>query len=651
MKKPITFFLLIISALLHGQVTFHIDDLMKIAKAERDSYTGKLFRKVTETTANYDVKWYRCNWNIDPGIREISGSVTTLFTPLQPDFDSLVLDLSQALTVDSVIFHNKTASSSHISGLLTIYFPTALPQQDVDSVTVYYHGIPPESGFGAFEQTTHKGVPIIWTLSEPYGASEWWPCKNGLTDKADSVDIYIRTQSAYTSASNGILVSAKQEGSYIMYHWKHRYPIAAYLVCLAVTDYAISKQQVPFDADTLDVINYVYPEDSAAISTQTWIIVPLINLFDTLFGIYPFQNEKYGQAQWGWGGGMEHQTMTFINAFDFELMAHELAHQWFGNRVTCGSWTDIWLNEGFATYLSGLCYEHLAPDLWTRFRQVRVEKIISKPNGSVYCTDTTDVGRIFDSRLSYAKGAMILHQLRWIFGDSVFFAALNNYLYDAALTYGFARTEDFKAHFESSCGQDLTWYFDDWFTGEGYPSYQVGWSQYGDTIEVTINQIQSHPSVPFYELPVQLKFKNTSRDTLIRFPNTFSGETFKAIIPFTVDSVFFDPYYQIISGSNTVNAITEHDRQPGLQVFPNPANDHIIFRFRELKAKEGGRICIYDHSGRMVEELFPTSGQTEIRLNTANYPSGMYFYLFMQDDFRVSGKFMIIPAEISNRSN
>jgi aminopeptidase N len=648
MRRAILFVLLIIPALLFSQVTFHADDLAEIAKAERDSYSVKYIRNFPGTTSNYDIKWYRCIWNIDPGVREISGNVTTLFTPVQTGFDSLLLDLNQAVTVDSVLYRSNPVTWFHASDVLTITFSISLPQQVLDSVTIYYHGVPPDDGFGYFTQSTHNGTPVIWSLSEPYGASDWWPCKNGLTDKADSIDIFIRTPSIYKTASNGILVSANPSNNFTVYHWKHRYPIAAYLVCLAVTNYAEYTQKVPFGGDTLKVINYVYPEDSVNAASQTGVIVAQIQLFDSLFGIYPFQFEKYGHAQWGVGGGMEHQTMTFVNSFGFELLAHELAHQWFGNKITCGSWTDIWLNEGFATYLSGLCYEFLAPEYWKRFREVRISKITSSPGGSVFCTDTTDINRIFDGRLSYAKGAMILHQLRWIMGDSAFFTALNYYLCDISLAYGFARTSNLKAYLESSYGQDLTWYFDDWFFGEGYPSYQVTWAQTGDTVLFTVNQTQSHPSVSFFELPVQLKFKNATHDTLIIFSNTFSGQSFTAIIPFTVDSVIFDPDYQIISGNNTVGGIAEPAWQPMLQVFPNPADDYIIFRFQELKVKEGGRICIYDHSGKMMEELFPSSGQTDIRLNTSGYLPGMYFYLLMKDDVRTSGKFIVTPDEITN---
>jgi aminopeptidase N len=624
MNRALTFVCLLFAGLLQGQAPFNADDLKAIALEERDAGARKIFPANRETSTNYDVKWYRCCWTIDPAIKEIAGNVTTLFTPVVQRLDSLAFDMNQALTVDSVIYHGSPAIWYHTSDLLTISFPAPVTQQTADSVTVYYHGVPPENGNGSFARSVHNGIPLIWTLSEPYGASDWWPSKNGLTDKADSLDIYIRTPSPYKTASNGLLVSALSDGADIVYHWKHRYPVATYLVCLAVTNYARYTQFVPFGADTLRVENYIYPEDSAAAFAQTAQVIPMIQLFDTLFGIYPFQDEKYGHAQFGWGGGMEHQTMTFVNSFGFELLAHELAHQWFGNQVTCGSWADIWLNEGFATYLSGLCYEHLLPDWWKRFREVRVKSIVAQPGGSVFCTDTTSVNRIFDSRLSYAKGAMILHKLRWITGDSVFFSALKNYLADAKLTYGFARTADFKSHLENAYGQNLDWYFDDWFTGEGFPSYQVTWSQSGSNVTYTVSQTQSHPSVSFFEMSIPIQFKNASRDTIIRVSNTFSGQSFSASIPFTVDSVIFDPDFQIISGNNTVGAIAEHPGFSGLRLFPNPASKILTVTAEHFVANLEYEIYMSD--GRLANK--GTFSGRQHQINISALPEGSYSIVF-----------------------
>jgi len=641
MKRSALFLCLLIPVVGHAQTAFDPGSLDVIVMNERKASAGKFLIKRPENVQDYDVKWYRCAWVIDPAVREIAGSVTTLFVP-PADLDTLVLDLSMSLIVDSVVHDHLSVSWFHASDQLVIHLPVSVPANMADSVTVYYHGVPPDDGFGTFVQTMHNEVPVIWTLSEPYGASTWWPCKNSLTDKADSLDVFIRTPSTYKAASNGILLSEIPSGDQITCHWKHRYPIAAYLVCLAVTDYAVFTQEVVRETDTLNIVNFVYPEDSASIVPQSAVIVPMIRLFDSLFGIYPFQQEKYGQAEFSWGGGMEHQTMTFITVFQYELMAHELAHQWFGDMVTCGTWTDIWLNEGFATYLSGLCYENLDPQYWKRFREVRVKNIISQPGGSVYCTDTTSIDRIFDGRLSYAKGAMILHMLRRIMGDDSFFAGLNSYLADPDLRFGFARTANLQSHLENVYGSDLSWYFDDWYTGEGYPSYQIHWNQPGDTAIFTVNQTQSHPSVSFFELPLYLEFKNTTSDTMIRVFNTYSGQTFSLPLTFKADSLIIDPNFEIISGNNTVVAITEQLPFSRLQVIPNPASGRVHFRLDDRYANHTGTLKIINPYGLILNKLIIPPGQAIFTVDASRYAPGFYFYIFTQDGVQNVGKFILL---------
>ena len=640
MKKLISLLFGLITLALSAQSTFDPDALQSIASGEARARALTFGKGAPTTGDDYDVKWYGCHWTIDPAVRAISGIVVMRFQPLVNGFTMLKMDLSDSLQVDLVTFRNLAPSWTHAGNVLSITLPVPMQAGETDSVTVIYHGIPPDNGFGAFVKAEHAGVPIIWTLSEPYGSSDWWPCKNGLTDKADSVDLFIRSPKAYKAASNGLMVEQNPDGNDIVWHWKHRYPVAAYLVCMAVTNFARYDHKVPFGGDTLTVANYVYPEDSASAASQTGMIVPMIQVYDSLFGIYPFQQEKYGHVEFGWGGGMEHQTMTFVTGWGFELLAHELAHQWFGDKVTCGTWSDIWLNEGFATYLSGLCYEHLIPDLFKRFREVRVQGITAYPGGSVYCPDTTDVWRIFDGRLSYAKGALVLHQLRWIMGDQAFFAGLNNYLADPALAYGFARTSQLKAHLESAGGQDLTWYFDDWYTGEGFPSYQANWMQEGDTVYLTLRQTQSHPSVSFFEMKVPVKLKNAQRDTIINVMNTYSGESFRIFLPFSADSLIIDPEYQLITANNTVSAVPQIEAA-NLRVFPNPAVNSIRIECPGLKRGKGGVLSLFAPDGRLLENFTVPNGESGVTLPLGHYPSGLYLFNLQTTEQSLRGKFVI----------
>jgi aminopeptidase N len=462
-----------------------------------------------------------------------------------------------------------------------------------------------------------------------------------LTDKADSIDIFIRAKVPFSSASNGVLEDVTYGSDYTTFHWKHRYPIVPYLVCFSVTNYLEYSQNIQSGGKSLAFTNYVYPEDSATAMSQTGAVVSMIQLFDSLFGPYPYQYEKYGQAQFGWGGGMEHQTITFLGGFGFELMAHELAHQWFGDKVTCGSWSDIWLNEGFATYLSGLVYEFIQPIYWKRFREVRVQSIVSEPDGSVFCDDTTRIERIFDGRLSYAKGGMILHQLRWILGDSVFFTALRNYIDDPDLAFGFVRNSDLKAHLESACLCNLTGYFNDWYTGQGYPSYTVNWKQTGNEVNLTLLQTQSHPSVSFFELPVPILLKSSTRDTILRLNNTFSGESFRINLPFSVDSVFVDPDYQLITANNVVYGIHESPGLPSSRVFPVPADDLVTIETSSFPPNANVSLILFSSLGTPVLNLPGRTTDNNIVLNISFLPPGIYFYSVTCGSDRIHGKIII----------
>ena len=626
MNKQFIFLLLL--SISNITSTFAQNETDCLIECEKKTYAKRMISAPKIMAANNsDFIYHRCEWNIDPAINYISGKITTYFIPNSP-ISTLEFDLSADLMVDSVDYHSSHISFSRLGDIVNVDFTNTLPTGQIDSVSVFYQGIPPGTGFGSFAQETHgnDSVPVIWTLSEPYGAKDWWPCKQNLKDKIDSIDVLITTPQQYRAASNGLLVSEVTSGNNKIYHWKHRYPIAAYLVCLAVTNYWAYSHYVPYANDTLQVLNYVYPEDSSNAQNSTPDIIRQTQLYDSLFGIYPFQKEKYGHVQMGWGGGMEHQTFTFVGGWGFELLAHELAHQWFGDAVTCGSWEDIWLNEGFATYLSGLCYEHLAPIWWPYFKQDRINQITSQPGGSVLCKDTTDINQIFNGRLTYAKGGMILHTLRWVMGDSAFFAGVRNYLNDSLLSYGFAKTPQFIAHMEDAMGQNLAWYFNDWYYGEGFPSYGISWEQdSSNTVSFIVDQVQSHPSVSYFELPLPIQFKNSTHDTTVVVYNSFSGQAFTVNLPFHADSLIFDPERWIISNNNIVypTGVNELYEKSNLKVYPNPSSDYITIDFKVHSVPASMFIQMTDITGKIVKtEIFKNHKQV---IDMTHLSQGVYF--------------------------
>jgi aminopeptidase N len=600
----------------------------KISLSDQNAASAFLKKPLIFNGDNYDLKYHRMVWRIDPDTLYIYGEVTSYFITTKPSVSQISFDFSSAMTVDSVTYHSSMISFTHGSGdILVIDLPSSLSLSQLDSVSVYYHGSPPQgSGFGSFKKGFHNSVPVIWTLSEPFGAKEWWPCKNDLSDKIDSIDVYVITPLQYRSASNGMLVSEITQSTIKTAHWKHRYPIAAYLIAIAVTNYETFSVYAKNGTDSIQILNYVYPESLNDAQTNVPMVIPSMELYDSLFILYPFINERYGHTQFGWGGGMEHQTMTFLVNFGFELMAHELAHQWVGDMITCGNWHDIWINEGFATYWTGLTYNYLFNSYyWPVWKRNQINRITSQPGGSVYCYDTTSVNRIFDGRLSYSKGGMVLHMLRWVVGDSAFYAGMKNYLTDANLAYGYACSDDFISHMENVSDTSLTEFFDDWLYGEGYPIYTIHCSlpSSGNDMLITIDQDQSHSSVGFFEMPVPLKFKDSSHDTIIVFDNTFSGQQFTVNPGFRPDSVLYDPDMWIVSANDTVILnINEFNSSDEIFVFPNPVTDFINLEFSNNKFQKAE---ILDINGRLVHSIISNlPANTNNRINVSVLSNGIY---------------------------
>ncbi len=584
-------------------------------------------QNTSNVASGYDLKYHRLELDIDPNVFYVKGNVTSYFKTTTAT-NSIKFDIIDALVVDSVKYHQTLLTYTHPIGadLLDIALPTTLPLNTLDSLTVYYQGVPQSSGFGSFIKGNHNNTPIIWTLSEPYGAKEWWPCKQSLDDKIDSLDMYVTTPAAYRAAGNGLLVGTKILGNQKQYHWKHRYPITAYLVATAVTNYAVYSDFVPMNTgQNLEVLNYVYPEDSLTISAQTPDVVPTLQLYNTLFENYPFRNEKYGHAQFGWGGGMEHQTMSFMVNFERYLMAHELAHQWFGDKITCASWKDIWLNEGFATYCEGLTTEHREPTDWLGWKQRSIDFVTSDPAGSVYVDDTTNVWRVFDSRLSYSKGGMVLHQLRWLLGEQVFFQGIKNYLAHPNYAYKYATTDNFRAVMEQTAGRSLTDYFQKWIYGQGYPNYDITWSQNGSNLNLIVNQTASYSNT-FFDLPIPMKAVGANGQIAdFTLNNTLNGQIFNQNINFQITQLVFDPEYWLIAKCNLSRTvgIPVIENNVDLLVFPNPAHDvvniHVIGGDNTLR-----RIILSDILGRELNVFSDARGLIQYQIPVGSLESGTY---------------------------
>lgn len=598
----------------------------------------------TVASDNFDIHYYRCNWQLNPEVRYINGNITAHFTTRSAS-DSIAFDLVNTLTVDSVQYHDTNISfyQSADNGLI-IQWPATIGANQKDSVTIFYQGVPVTYGFGNFYQGFHRGAYAIWTLSEPYGAAGWWPCKNGLNDKADSIDINVTIPDGYTVSTNGVLVHEESAAGQTTSCFKHRYPIATYLVALAITKYALTKDSVLLGNRQMPVLMYSFTFDVNYYKTATEQVKQCLVKFSELFGLYPFHQEHYAQTQWGLGGGMEHQTNSFIVDRWSNLVAHELGHQWFGDKVTCGSWQDLWLNEGFASYTELLYYEYLLPSGYKSALTTMMNNITSAPDGSVWVNDTTDFARMFGSRLTYHKGAMAVHMLRWVLGDSAFFRGVRAYLDDPAVKYGYARTADLKRVLEATSGKNLDHFFTKWVYGEGYPSYQLTWSQnLNHWATVKLTQTTSHPSVAFYDMPVAIQFKNATRDTIIVLDHQYSGQVFSINVGFEADTVLIDPDLRLLTKGNTSQKETVMNTAANqLKIYPNPAPHQLFISLANPTDKKLS-LLLYNSLGQLVyrQEIDMPGHNEQIHLPMQQLARGVY-YLKLKSEKSIAATYKIL---------
>ncbi|QHI37259.1 Aminopeptidase N [Kordia antarctica] len=549
-------------------------ELIDVAQGEHNKAAQLQDFQANQHTASYDLLYHKLQLEVDPAKHYIKGEVTTEFRALE-NTDTIVFDLSDNLQVASITTEEATLNFTHENNELTITFAKGICENATEKVTIIYEGTPNKNAGGdGFVTTTHNNTPSLYTMSEPYGSRDWWPCKQDLTDKIDQIDVIITAPKAYKAVSNGMAISEEEHGEMVTTHWQHNYPIPSYLIGIAVTDYEVFSQTIERNGHSFDIVNYVYPESKEKAEEYTKVTVDIMNLFQDLFGDYPFKDEKYGHAEFEYGGGMEHSTISFMGNFSRSLIAHELAHQWFGNKVTCDSWNDIWLNEGFATYLSGLVENHFDGEQdFINWKRGKIADITTSRNGSVYVQDEKldNVGRIFSSRLSYNKGAMVIHMLRKKLGDAAFFQGIRNYLDDEELAYGYANTSQLQAHLENESGEDLNEFFNDWIYGEGYPSYDVAWYQSEESeVSIKVNQEQSNRKVDYFEMNVPfLVIGQQGEEKIITLDNTFNGQEFTIVVDFEIAEIIMDSKFDLISKNNTIGidieAVAELEIKPSIQ--------------------------------------------------------------------------------------
>jgi len=549
---------------------------------------------------NFDLKYHRLSLAVSPKRPWIEGVITSYFTMVK-NSDRIAFNLGNHLKVDSIIYNKNRLSFTHSNDLLSFSLGQVKFIGSFDSVSVFYAGNPTLGKYRSFFIANHSTGKVLATQSEPYGAQDWWPNKSSLMDKFDSCDLIIITDTGLRAGGLGILEANYQlNDTQQVYFWKHRYPSNYYLIGLAISNYAVLTDSVLLRGTYLPIVNYIFPQSVSQSAPLLKATIPLMRVLDSVFGNYPYKKEKYGHMQWMNGGGMEHATMSSMGNFNFDLVAHELAHQWFGNKVTCSNWQDIWINESFATFINYLSYELL-------FGSDSFYKELSKLNNfakrneslSVWVEDTVSVGRIFNQDLSYHKGAMVLQTLRFYIGDTAFFAACRNFLNDPILAFGVANTQQLIQHFKNVSNKPLDQFFNAFYYSKAYPSYLVKWSNNGNQVKIVVTQSSFDNQTVFFRHSIPLTILLESGQELSYNIDIDKGQlSFTLPISGKVKEVFFNKNNQVLA-SGTVAKIS-NSVLDDFEILPNPTINNFRIISNKITLND---VYIYNNLGQLIIKI------------------------------------------------
>jgi hypothetical protein len=561
------------------------------------------------TGANIDVLYHKIFWRINPDstVKYIKGSVQTNFKTIASNVSIISFDLRNGFVIDSIKFRNlllPVGNITHVSNIVTINLGTTLSNNFIDSLVIYYQGVPP-SVVGA-AQGYQRGVSstagnYITTLSESYEDRDWWPCKHDMQDKIDSMDVTVSVPwgaptiaDTFWVACNGKMIDSSINGNSRFFTFKTRYPIATYLVFVSVAKYDRHYRSANANGTNVPVVYNLLRGKPAATTANILTAMDRMNLvlqvFSSKMGDYPFKNEKHGYYDGLLGaGGMEHQTFSGMATGALAstgTLVHELMHQWFGDNVTFATWNDLWLAEGFANYGEALGAE-LVPSLgqnaFSIRNSIKNSALASTVSAWIPNSNSTTSNLIWNSPYGgavYSRGGMIVSMLRAIAGDTKFFEALTNY--QTNLAGKTATTDSLRNYFNAVLGRDISVFFNDYVGGSGSSATLVGGK--GNPVN-TINwntplanklvvqvasQTQSaNSNVTYYRGPVVLHIKGAlpAQDTTISFFDwgsgnlsyagnglgaPISGNLLSYDLSFTPTTVFYDDSARTLTTGTTV---------------------------------------------------------------------------------------------------
>jgi aminopeptidase N len=640
----------------------------ELQQSELERYHA-LFKQNILIPHSYDVLHYRLDLIMPLDVTHwFSGKLTLIARSGENNLKMLTLN-SVGLTINTVRCNGVPAAfqllnQNQLGGQLVVTLDRNYAVGDSIVLDVdYAHTSTNNKGYYFYKQDGSATLSDLgYTFTEPYDSRYWFPCYDDPSDKA-TCEINVTVPAGVRVASNGKLVGVVNHGdTTTTFSWKEDHPIATYLMSVAASKYSLfSDFYRARDGRQIEIQYYVWQADSAGSNGNPYNAVnafknvpDMVSFYSRIFSEYPF--DKYGMTavQPFSAGGMEHQTITTIHrywlqGFSEGGIAHELVHQWFGDMVTCATWGDIWLNEGFATYGDALYteYKYGASAFQSKMR-FWADVYLNEDSTFRYTVYNPPSSRLFGSTI-YQKGAWVLHMLRYVLGDSTFFKIFPAYL--QRIGYGTAVTAEFTSVVDAVAGQDMSWFFNQWIYQAGVPIYSYSWSggQLGRglyEVIVTLNQQQipqsGTPAV--FKMPVEFTVQTTNGDTTFRVWNDQRTQQFRFTVTAQPQNLTFDKQGRILkSRKSSLSSVGGTDAVPTttalLQNFPNPFNPKTMINY-ELGNRNYVTLKVFDILGREVTTLvneWKDAGKYSVEFDARNtilgsLASGVYFYRLRTND-------------------
>ena len=547
-------------------------------------------------------------------------------------------------------------SFTHLNDTLTINLNRTYNPGEILSVKIdYQHNNVDDGAF-------YASGGFVFTDCEPEGARKWFPCWDKPSDKA-LVDLTVKVPSIAKCGSNGALIDSTLNGDTLTYHWSSAQPVATYLtVMTAKMNYKLDivywhKISNPNDSIQLRFY-YNQGEDVSSIES---IMPTMTTYYSENYCEHPFQKNGFAtlNSQFAWGG-MENQTLTSLcpGCWYEDIVAHEFAHQWYGDMITCGTWADIWLNEGFATWSEAFwaertggysAYLSTIQSNATNYFGDNPGWAISVPDWAIH---TPNVNVLFQWGITYEKGACALHQIRYMLGDSVFFHMMQSYCADTTLKFKSATIADYNAEVNAVTGQNYDWYFTDWIYQPNHPVYQnhYNFEDLGNghwNVNFQAAQSQTNPAFFRMLLNVKIKFADNS-DTSIRFMNNYNTQDYTWTFSKQPVQFFFDPDDEIVlKEGSTALGIPEPVKIEGFHLYqniPNPVTGTTKIVY-ELNKDSQVRLDITDISGKIIStplNAFKSTGKYSVDIDCSYLAPGVYYYRMKAGDFSQTRKMLVI---------